>query len=123
MVKESESEQVHQHSSSVKLTEPRLSFPHDGKCRLPSEGDQSRCRSTVENCKNEHRSHQVSYQNHYVITKATKSVRILNHQNLSHKKRLLELFKSIRLVISTKRRRHITETKANQPSIDLNINS
>ena len=77
MMKESESERVHQHSSSAKLTEPRLSFLHDGKCRVPSEDDQPRCRSTVENCKNEHRLHQVSHQNHYAITKAMKSVRNL----------------------------------------------
>ena len=77
MMKESESGRVHQHSSSAKLTEPRLSFLHDGKCRVPFEDDQPRCRSTVENCKNEHRLHQVSHQNHYAITKAKKSVRNL----------------------------------------------
>ena len=77
MMKESELGWVHQHSSSTKLTEPRLSSLHDGKCKAPSEGDQPRCRSTAENCKNEHRLHQVSHQNHYAITKAKKSVRNL----------------------------------------------
>ena len=77
---ESESGRVHQHSSSAKLNEPRQSFLHDEKCRVPSEDDQSRHRSIVENCENEHRSHQIiysEYQNHYAITKATKSVRNL----------------------------------------------
>ena len=77
MTKESELGWVHQHSSSAKWTEPRLSSLHDVKCRAPSEGDQPRCRSTAENCKNEHRLHQVSHQNHYAITKAKKSVRNL----------------------------------------------
>ena len=77
MMKESESERVHQHSSSAKLTEPSLSSLHDGKCIAPSEGDQPRCRSTAENCKNEHRLNQVSHQNHYAITKAKKSERNL----------------------------------------------
>ena len=76
-MKESESGRVHQRSSSAKLTEPRLSSLHDEKCRVPSEGDQSRHRSIFENCENEHRSHQVNHQNHYAITKAMKSVRNL----------------------------------------------
>ena len=77
---ESESGRVHQRSSSAKLNEPRRSFLHDEKCRVPSEDDQSRHRSIVENCENEHRSHQINYleyQNHYAITKTTKSVRNL----------------------------------------------
>ena len=77
MMKESESGRVHQHSSSAKLTEPRLSSLHDGKCKVPFEDDQPRCRSTVENCKNEHRLHQVNHQNHYSITKAMNSARNL----------------------------------------------
>ena len=77
---ESESGRAHQRSGSAKLNKPRLSFLHDEKCRLPSEDDQSRHRSIVENCENEHRSHQINYleyRNHYAITKATKTVRNL----------------------------------------------
>ena len=77
MTIESELGWVHLHSSSAKWTEQRLSSLHDGKCRAPSEGDQPRCRSTAENCKNEHRLNQVSHQNHYAITKANKSERNL----------------------------------------------
>ena len=50
----SESGRAHQRSGNAKLNEPRISFPHDEKCRLPSEDDQSRHRSIVENCENEH---------------------------------------------------------------------
>ena len=77
---ESESGRAHQRSGNAKLNEPRISFPHDEKCRLPSEDDQSRHRSIVENCENEHRSHQINYledQNHYAKTNATKTVRNL----------------------------------------------
>ena len=77
---ESESGQAHQRPSNAKLNEPRESFLHDETCRSPSEDDQSRHRSIVENCENEHRSHQINYleyQNHYAITKTTKSVRNL----------------------------------------------
>ena len=70
---ESESGWAHQRSGNAKLNEPRLSFLHDETCRSPSEDDQSRHRSIVENCENEHRSHR----NHYAITKATKTVRNL----------------------------------------------
>ena len=77
MMKESELGWVHQHSSSAKLTEPSLSSLHDEKCRVPSEDDQPRRQSTVENCKYEHRLHKVNHQNHYAITKATKTVRNL----------------------------------------------
>ena len=52
---ENESGWAHQRSGNAKLNEPRISFPHDEKCRLPSEDDQSRHRSIVENCENEHR--------------------------------------------------------------------
>ena len=77
MTIESELGWAHLHSSSAKWTEQRLSSLHDGKCRAPSEGDQPRCRSTAENCKNEHRLNQVSHQNHYATTKAKKSERNL----------------------------------------------
>ena len=55
---ESEPGRAHQRSGNAKLNEPRISFPHDEKCRLPSEDDQSRHRSIVENCENEHRLYQ-----------------------------------------------------------------
>ena len=77
MTKVSELGWVRQHSGSAKWTEPRLSSLHDGKCKAPSEGVQPRCRSTAESCKNEHRLHQVSHQNHYALTKAKKSARNL----------------------------------------------
>ena len=76
---ESESEQAHQRPSNAKLNEPRQSFLHDEKCRVPSEDDQSRHRSIVENCENEHRSHQINYleyRNHYAITKTMKTYAI-----------------------------------------------
>ena len=80
MTTESESGRAHQRSGKTKLNEPRLSFLHDETCRSPSEDVQSRHRSIVENCENEHRSHQINYleyRNHYAITKATKTVRNL----------------------------------------------
>ena len=81
---ESESGRVHQRSSSAKLNEPRLSFLHDEKCRVPSEDDQSRHRSIVENCENEHGSHQINYleyRNHYAITKSYEIRTQSNHIN------------------------------------------
>ena len=80
MTTESESGRAHQRPGKTKLNEPRLSFLHDETCRSPSEDVQSRHRSIVENCENEHRSHQINYleyRNHYAITKATKTVRNL----------------------------------------------
>ena len=80
MTTESESGRAHQRSGKTKLNEPRLPFLHDETCRSPSEDVQSRHRSIVENCENEHRSHQINYleyRNHYAITKATKTVRNL----------------------------------------------
>ena len=77
---ESEPGRAHQRSGKTKLNEPRLSFLHDETCRSPSEDVQSRHRSIIENCENEHRSHQINYleyRNHYAITKATKTVRNL----------------------------------------------
>ena len=80
MTTESESGRAHQRPGKTKLNEPRLSFLHDETCRSPSEDVRSRYRSNVENCENEHRSHQINYleyRNHYAITKATKTVRNL----------------------------------------------
>ena len=129
---ESESERVHQRSSSAKQNKPRISFLHVEKCRVPSEDDQPRRRSIVENCENEHRSYQINYleyQHHFAMTRSTKSVCNLiiltdtsNIRDDSSDQPSLNA-KSIRLVIITQRRRQIPETRANQPSIDLNINS
>ena len=80
MTTERELGRAHQRSGKTKLNEPRLPFLHDKTCRSPSEDVQSRHRSIVENCENEHRSHQINYleyRNHYAITKATKTVRNL----------------------------------------------